>query len=264
MPDWSPAQYRKFADERRKPFVDLLDLVEVPPGGLARGVDLGCGPGELTALAAARLGVDRLVGIDNSPTMLAAAGEHRSEHCEFVEGDLAAWTSGHDHDLVLSSAALHWVPDHAGVLARWTAALAPGGQLAVQVPANADAVPQQLANGVASRPHFADAFGPAGPPPDPVADNVLLPEQYSTVLHSLGFEEQHVRLQVYAHVLSDSRAVVEWVKGSTLLRFQKALPADVFAQFLDEYERRVVDVLGDGEPYFYPFKRILMRATLPR
>ena len=58
--------------------------------------------------------------------------------------------------------------------------------------------------------------------------------------------------------------MVEWVKGTTLLRFQKVLPPGAYARFLAEYEERVVEVLGDVESYFYPFKRILMWARLPR
>ncbi|MEP7048226.1 MAG: methyltransferase domain-containing protein [Ilumatobacteraceae bacterium] len=90
MADWNPVQYRRFATERAQPFHDLLALIERE--GLKRAVDLGCGPGELTALAAEQLGVGEMIGIDNSRSMLDKTGEHASDHVRFEFGDIGAWT----------------------------------------------------------------------------------------------------------------------------------------------------------------------------
>jgi len=257
---WSPSKYREFASERKQPFVDLLSLVDA--SGVRDAVDLGCGPGELTREAADLLGATSMLGIDNSPAMLAKTGEHVRAGVSFAEGDIGAWTSNADHDLVLAAASLQWVPDHAAVLRRWTAALRPGGQIAVQVPANAYMPSHRVADETAHLPQFAEAFGSAGPPSDPVADNVLEPEQYATLLYELGYREQTVRLQVYPHLLPSSHSVVDWVRGTTLTRFQRRLDADTFAAFLAEYERRLIAVIGDHEPYFFPFRRILFWARL--
>ena len=255
---WDPDQYHRFAAERSQPFFDLLDLVQPGPDGIRRAADLGCGFGELTALAAERFVVAEMVGVDSSPAMLAQAAAHARPGLTFAAGDIGHWSSDGDHDLVLANASLQWVPDHPAVLARWVAALRPGGQLAVQVPANHDAPSHTVAWEVATSPEFAEAFGPTGPPPDPVAANVLRPEEYATVLHELGLDRPHVRLQVYSHVLPSSRDVVEWVKGTTLTRFQRILPADAYAEFLARYEARLLEVIGHHQPYLFPFKRILM------
>ncbi|HEX9258311.1 MAG TPA: methyltransferase domain-containing protein, partial [Acidimicrobiales bacterium] len=162
-------------------------------------------------------------------------------------------------DLVLANASLHWVPDHPAVLARWRDGLSPGGQLAVQVPANADHPSHVVAAEVAASEPFASAFG-APIPPDVVAANVLPPEAYARVLHDLGAERQHVRLQVYGHVLASAHDVVEWVKGTALTRFRDLLPAEVYEDYLFAYRQRLVATLGDRSPFFYPFKRILMWA----
>jgi trans-aconitate 2-methyltransferase len=260
--DWNPAQYHRFADERSQPFVDLIGLVRTDRP-LRRAVDLGCGSGELTALAVERLGLIDTVGIDNSPAMLAAAGAHAGPGLRFDHGDIGGWTSHDDHDLVLANASLQWVADHPAVLARWRDALAPGGQLAVQVPSNAHQPSHVVAREVAALPRFIDAFGPTGAPPDPVERNVLEPEVYARLLYDLGFVEQHVRLQVYPHLLGESRDVVEWVRGTTLTRFQKVLAPDVFADFLAEYETRLVARLGHHSPYFFPFRRVLLWGRLP-
>jgi trans-aconitate 2-methyltransferase len=253
---WNPTTYAKFASERTQPFIDLLDLVR--PARFDKAVDLGCGTGELTRLAATRLGCVEMLGIDSSPAMLAEATHHNSTDLTFVHGDIGAWTAREEYDLVLANAALQWVPDHAEVLRRWTNALGPGGQLAVQVPANAYMPAHTVADAVAHSEPFLSAFGAGGPPVDPVARHVLEPEQYASILYELGFTDQHVRLQVYPHVLPSSRNVVDWVRGTTLTRFQRLLDIDTYAAFVTEYEQRLVDVIGDRSPYFFPFRRILM------
>ncbi len=195
--------------------------------------------------------------------MLAAAADHASSNVSFEQNDIATWTSAADHDLVLAAASLQWVPNHRAVLARWVAALAPGGRLAVQVPANAHAPTHVVARLVAERePHWS-AFGPAGPPEDPVAANVLAPDEYARILYELGCIDIEVDLHVYPHVLASTQAAVEWVKGTTLTRFRSALSAEAYEAFLDDYERALLDEMGEAEPCFFPFNRILFVATKP-
>ena len=261
MDKWDPAQYGGFADERAQPVFDLLGLVD--PQGVRDAVDLGCGSGELTAHAALTLGVGSILGVDNSPAMLAAAADHAGDGVRFDHGDIGPWTADGEYDLVLANASLQWVPDHAGVLRRWTASLRPGGQLAVQVPANAHQPSHTVSAALAQTEPFLTAFGTQGPPLDPVREYVLEPEQYASLLHELGYVEQHVRLQVYGHVLASSRDVVQWVRGTSLTRFEKRLPPELYAEFLRRYETALIAEIGDHRPYFFPFRRILMWARLP-
>jgi len=254
---WDPGQYERFTEERAQPFHDLLGLVQRVPA--ARVVDLGCGAGALTRRAHDTLGASETVGVDNSAAMLREASAHASDRVRFVAGDIARFGSVHNtgaFDVVLSNAALQWVSDHAAVLGRWVSVLAPGGQLAFQVPANADHASHRTAVEVAHEPVFAHHFAGA-PPPDPVR-SVLPPEEYADLLAGMGFASQHVRLQVYGHWLASTDDVVEWVKGTSLIRFKRVLPPDVFDAFVERYRTRIRDVLGDQRPYFYPFKRILV------
>lgn len=258
---WHPATYELFQEERALPFHELLGLAE--PGTFRRAVDLGCGTGELTALARLKLGIAELVGIDTSPAMLADARLRAAPGLSFVEGDLASWTSNGDHDLVLSNAALHWAADHRAVLGRWRAALAPGGQLLVQMPANSDHPSHRIAVEVARSEPFRTAFD-GEPPVDPVDAHVLSPREYAVYLHELGFAQQHVRLQVFGHALPSTGSVVDWLRGTTLNRFKQRLSSELFDLFLSRYRERLMAVLGDRSPYFYPFQRLLFWARLPR
>jgi trans-aconitate 2-methyltransferase len=253
---WDPGQYERFKDERSQPFHDLLALVR--PDGLERVLDLGCGTGALTRELHERVGTAETLGIDSSPAMLADAAAHAGDGLTFALGDIARLEVEGPVDLVFANAALQWVPDHERVLTEWTSLLGPGGQLAVQVPANADHASHRVIQELATEAPFIDA-GDGPPPADPVL-SVFRPEVYAELLHRLGFGEQHVRLQVYGHVLDSTAAVVEWTKGTSLTRMARHFPPEVYEAFVDEYRRRLVAELGDQRPYFYAFKRVLFWA----
>lgn len=258
---WSPEQYHRFAQERARPFWDLIALIETDRP-IERAVDLGCGSGELTAEAARRLGVSSMLGVDSSPQMLAAAREHAGGRTSFTEGDLATWQSSGDVDLLLASASLQWVPDHIEVLTRWTPSLAPGAQLAVQVPDNATHPSHQIAAELGHAEPFGSAMG-GDVPADPTAVNVLEPQEYAELLFALGYERHVVRLHVYGPVLDSTADVAEWMRGTSLTRYFKVLPPELHEPLVDEYRRRLVAQLGDRRPYYFSFRRILFWGRRP-
>jgi trans-aconitate 2-methyltransferase len=266
MSDWDPAQYARFRAERRRPFFDLLDLVEARPE--MRVVDLGCGTGELTRQLHHRLRARETLGIDSSAAMLAASATHAgvdeedelrgSAGVRFESGDLADLDAPGAWDLVFSNAALHWLPDHATLLARLTRSVAPTGQLAVQVPANHDHASHVLADEIAAEPPFRDVLdgyqrGRA----------VLAPSEYALILRSLGYRRQLVRLQVYVHELASVDDVVEWVKGTLLTDYQRRMSAELFAEYLERYRTRLRERLGNARPFYYAYDRTFMWASEP-
>jgi trans-aconitate 2-methyltransferase len=249
---WNPDRYSRFSEERRAPFLDLLALVEPCPGG--RVVDLGCGTGELTRLAHERLGARETVGVDASPAMLAKAAAEAGGGLSFRQGDLAD-VAGGPYDAVLSNAALHWVPDHGRLLPRLAALLAPGGQLAVQVPANEEHPSHALAREVAREPEFAAALG------GHVRESpVLAPEQYAGILFDLGFPARRVRVEIYGHVLPGPESVVEWVRGTLLTDYERRLAPDAYARFLERYRARLLAALPAAHPYLYTYRRVFLWA----
>jgi trans-aconitate 2-methyltransferase len=249
---WDPNQYERFKAERTRPFWDLVALVQPVPGG--RVVDLGCGTGELTRELHQRLEASETVGIDSSTTMLERAKPLAGAGLRFVHGDIAT-CEPEPYDVVFSNAALHWLPDHRPLLARLTRAIPAGGQIAVQVPANADHPSHTVGMEVAGEPPFANVFAD-DPPPNP-ATRVLAPEEYAELLDQLGFGEQHVRLHVYVHHLASSADVVEWTKGTHLTYFRARLNDELYEVYVERYRRRLLDEIGESQPYLYTFKRIL-------
>ncbi len=249
---WNPDQYGKFRAERAPPFHDLLALVEPVPA--PRVVDLGCGTGELTRLAHDRLGARETVGVDSSAAMLGRAAAHAGGGVAFVQGDLASFSAS-GFDVVLSNAAVHWVPDHERLVPRLAALLAPGGQLAVQAPANDLHPSHAVAREVAREPEFARPLGGF------VRESPLLaPERYAALLFGLGFARQRVRLETYAHPLGSRDDVVEWVRGTTLTDYEKRLDAATWERFLARYREVLLAELPDERPFLYTYRRLFLWA----
>src|SRR5699024_1975385 len=98
-------------------------------------VDLGCGPGHLSAVLRRNWPHAEIVGVDSSPAMIEQArrrggGDDGCEKVTYERADLAVWDPGRPIDLVVSNAALQWVPNQQQVLLRLRGILAPGGTLA--------------------------------------------------------------------------------------------------------------------------------------
>jgi len=249
---WNPDRYGKFRTERSAPFLDLLALVE--RGGSPRVVDLGCGAGELTRLAHETLGARETVGVDSSAAMLEKAAAHAGGGLSFRQGDIGAFAEA-GFDVILSNAALHWVPDHEALLPRLAALLAPGGQLAIQVPANEAHPSHAIARVVAREPAYARALGGF------VRESPILePEAYAATLFRLGLAAQRVRFEVYAHRLASREDVVEWVRGTMLTDYEKRLDAPTWAQFLERYREKLMGVLPDERPFLYTYRRLFLWA----
>lgn len=261
---WDPDRYHRFSEQRARPFRDLVAMVRPCEGG--RLLDLGCGSGELTAEAMTTLDTTAALGVDSSPTMLERARQLDVAGLDLAVGDLAdpasmAAVAEHPWDVIVANASLQWVPDHLTVLQRWRELLAPGGQLAVQVPANPEH-PSHLSitEVLHSEPFFSLLDG--APPPDPLL-SVLSPERYAEALWALGATDQRVLVEVYGMEMADSDAVADWTSGTALNRVRAVLDEERFAEFEERYRALLAEELGGAAPYFYAFKRILMWAVFP-
>jgi trans-aconitate 2-methyltransferase len=255
---WEPQRYALFARERDQPFYDLLALVR-PRRGM-RIADLGCGDGHLTRVAHEKLGAASTLGIDSSAEMLPVAPSVSapSEQPRFARAAIETWQPDGPIDLVLSNAALHWIDDHSALFTRLSRWIAPGGQLAIQMPDNESHPSHRVARELAAEQPFALALeGSSRHCP------VLSPERYAEFFEAQGYSEQHVRLQIYGHRMKRADAVVDWVLGSVFSWYRARLLEPMYQQFVAEYRRRLLGELGlaPEAPYFYTYRRLLLWAT---
>ena len=258
VPSWDPKTYLRFADERARPYVELVD--RIPLEAPARVVDLGCGPGTTTAELLDRWPTANVVGLDRSPAMIAAARSRASERLTFVEADLATWEPAPDSlDVIIANAVLHWVPDHAAHFKGWLAALRPGGSLAFQVPANFDAPSHQILYRLAGsspwRDRLANLVGTA---------HSLPAAAYWRALHALG-ATLDLWETTYYQVLTGPDPVLAWMEGSALRPFLQGLPPaerPVFTRAYAEELRQAYPPEPGGETLF-AFRRVFVVATRP-
>jgi len=252
---WHPQRYLAFDDHRTRPAADLL--ARVPLADPERVVDLGCGPGNSTALLTARWPQAKVVGVDNAPTMLAAARE-RDITAEWLEADIATWTPDAPVDLLFSNAVLQWLPDHRTLLPRLLRQLRPGGVLAVQMPRNFHAPSHTTVHEMAAMEHWAERLE-GRPLRDPVAEpgwyyDVLLPEAVALDIWQ----------SEYLQVLEGDDPVVRWVESTSLRPVLQALDEADAARFKEIFAARMRDVYpqrADGRTLF-PFRRLFIVARV--
>jgi len=251
---WNPERYLAFGDERTRPGADLL--ARVPLATPARVADLGCGPGNSTALLAQRWPEAEVLGIDSSVALLAQAAASATT-AAWLKSDIAAWEPDAPFDLLFSNAALHWLPDHASLLPRLLAHLRPGGVLAVQVPRNSAAPSHALLREVASAGSWAERAVSC------LADEpVATPERYYDLLAPLTAALDIWQTE-YLHVLEGEDPVLSWTRSTALRRVASVLDPEEQARFEAEYARllrRAYPKRPDGRSLF-PFRRLFIVAT---
>jgi trans-aconitate 2-methyltransferase len=226
---WDPALYRRHDDHRGRPFLDLVARI----GATAprEVVDLGCGPGHLTGALAERWPGARVRASDSSPEMVAAA---RAAGIDAEQADVRGFVPGPETDVVVANAVLHWVPEHRELMARWAAALPPGGWLAVQVPGNEASPSQTVARDLLGSPPWSGLV-PGGLP----AYGVGTPEEYARLLaaHRPGAAVVDCWETTYLHPLTGAAAgdpVGDWIAGTTLRPARAALDDAGWAQLRAE------------------------------
>ena len=254
MASWDPVTYLRFSDERSRPFFDLTARIGATAPTMV--VDLGCGPGQLTAGLTDRWPGATVVGVDSSPQMIAKAREHSSDHLQFVHADLRSWRPVVPVDVLVSSATLQWVPNHRSLLPAFLSYLTEGGWLAFQVPGNFDQPSHRLLRELASEPRFAPATRGVTWPA------VAEPIDYLSDLAALGCRVEAWET-TYLHVLSGSDPVFDWISGTGARPVLEALPDDQRAAFVAEYKARLRKAYP-AQPYgtVLHFRRIFVAAQL--
>jgi trans-aconitate 2-methyltransferase len=234
---WNRAQYQRFADERSRPFFDLTSRIRASSPRYV--VDFGCGPGQLTAALADRWPAAVVHGVDSSPEMI---GEARSVAAnrpagpgslEFRHCDVRDFQPAHEPDVIVSNAALHWVPGHHDLLKQWAAGLAADGWLAFQIPGNFASPAHRALYDLAAAPRWSGALEGVS-----LARHGDDPAGYLDLLAGAGCEVDSWET-TYLHVLDGDDAVLEWLRGTALRPVIAALRPDDADEFTAELGARL-------------------------
>jgi trans-aconitate 2-methyltransferase len=249
---WDPDRYLVYADERARPFVDLLARVgaESPD----QVVDLGCGPGNLTALLAERWRGADVLGIDSSVEMVERARASGIDGVRFEVGDVRAWRPAEPVDVLISNATLQWVPGHLDLLPGLVDQVATGGWFAFQVPGNHDEPSHVLLHELAADPRFAAYTDGVARP------HSHDPAEYADALLDLGLEVDAWET-TYQHLLTGEDPVFTWISGTGARPTLQSLPDDLRSAFETEYKALLRDAYPPGtHGTRLPFRRVFVVA----
>jgi trans-aconitate 2-methyltransferase len=252
---WDPERYLTYADERGRPFVELVARVgaQVP----ASVVDLGCGPGNLTTLLRERWPDADIRGLDSSPEMIEKA-RSADPSITFEVADLRTWADDAEPvDVLVSNATLQWVPGHLDLLPGLVKKVGPGGWLAFQVPGNFDEPSHTIRRDLAAeQPYAAHTRDVAVPSSHDPAD-------YLTALAALGCTVDAWET-TYLHVLTGDDPVFTWVSGTGARPTLQALPDELRPAFEAEFKRRLREAYPARDArVVLPFRRIFVVAQVP-
>ena len=253
---WDPSKYVEFGNHRDRPFHDLVARIQA--ASPRKVVDLGCGPGNLTSTLAVRWPDARVIGLDSSGEMLAkAAGQARkSANLEFEQADIADWQPDQETDVVVTNAALQWVPGHQAMLGHWLGALKPGAWFALQVPGNFTSPSHALMRELAESPKWSSRLGGVLRHDGVVGS----PADYLGIMLDAGCAADAWET-TYQQLLPGKDPVLQWVRGTGLRPVLAVLSPGDAADFEQEYSallREAYPATSHGT--VFPFRRIFAVA----
>jgi trans-aconitate 2-methyltransferase len=245
MAAWDPNHYLRYADERGRPFVELVGRIDAEAP--ASVVDLGCGAGNLTRLLKERWPGADVLGVDSSPEMIAAAS---AAGVRFEVGAIEHWAGR--ADVVVSNAALQWVPGHVDLLPRLAASAR--SWFAFQVPGNFDEPSHTIRGDLASDPRFSPYLSGVEVP------EAFGPEVYLETLVAHGWQVDAWET-TYLHVLPGADPVFTWVSATAARPTIQALPEDVRDVFVAELKARLARAYPAHDyGVVLPFRRVFVVA----
>jgi trans-aconitate methyltransferase len=216
-------------------FVALMaeSLVEtLQPQAHERILDLGCGDGFLTRRIAESGAA--LIGVDNSPQMIAAAQKHGVD-ARCASGEALPFEG--EFDAVFSNAAMHWMSDQDAVLKGVYRALKPGGRFVAEFGGQG--------NIAAIRVALLAVLTARGLPSEVIENNRFFgPKEYQARLQRQGFVVEEITLTPRPTPLPSGMAAwLQTFRSSVLER----LPAADRQDAIDEIVRLLRHVLCDPE-----------------
>jgi trans-aconitate 2-methyltransferase len=273
MGDWDPDLYHRFRRYRAEPFEAILARLE--HGGaeqriVDRILDLGCGTGENTAELARHFAGCTMIGMDSSPAMIDRALKLRErlepavrERLSFVLGDIREFNTKHEHSreysMIFSNAALQWLSEHRETFNRCFEALAPGGRLVVQMPANDHETAQVTLDAMAHEEPWLAALAGVKPP----SATVATPEIYERMLAEIGFDRIDCHYHTFRHPMSSPADIVEWCRATVLRRYVDLLDPARRESFVESFTARLERAYATRGPLTFNFRRLFIWAHRP-
>ena len=200
---------------------DLIELLDPKAG--EQILDLGCGPGQLTAKIAERGA--HVVGLDASPAMIGQARQNFPQ-LSFVLQDAAEMQFQEQFDAVFSNAALHWMLDREAIVRAVAAALKPGGRFVAELGGRGNIRQIERALQTIARRYLGDAIP---------AKRTYYPAlgEYAAFLETHGLEVTMAVLFDRPTPLEGEAGMENWIRQFKAYYFE-ALPPELAVKAIRE------------------------------
>ncbi|NCI50825.1 methyltransferase domain-containing protein [Sediminibacterium roseum] len=246
---WNPDVYNQFKEKRYEPFYDLLGHIHAKPA--MRILDLGCGTGELTKVLSDKFEGSTVLGVDDSAEMLSKAPTqpNLSFALRSVEAQLRR---AEKWDAIVANASLQWVGDHKALFPELIAHLAPGGQLAVQMPSQKEnALNQLLHKLVHEEPYYEVLKNNIHYSP------VLSLDEYTQLLYAHAAKDVLIYQKVYPIIARSVDTLYDFISGSALVPYMERLDEEMKPGFTKQFKERIAEHFS-AAPMVYAFKRVMI------
>jgi trans-aconitate 2-methyltransferase len=227
--DWNAASYDAVSKPQQTWGAAVLERLDLR--GDEHVLDAGCGTGRVTQMLLARLPAGRVIAVDGSPSMVAAARELLDPaRVTVICSDLLELTLAQPLDAAISTATFHWIADHDLLFARIRACLRPGAAFVAQCGGrgNIDRV-RRLAGRITAQAPFAAHFA-GWPGPWHYAG----PQDTRRRLEAAGFAVDRCWLEPAPVTPPRPR---EFLATVICAPYLERLPPDLRDPFLDEIEQ---------------------------
>ncbi|MDD5457043.1 MAG: methyltransferase domain-containing protein [Candidatus Margulisbacteria bacterium] len=253
--DWDPEHYLKFKNERTQPSIDLVSRIDIAyePGHIA---DIGCGPGNSSQVLSLRWPGAELVGVDNSPAMIAKAKKEYPANT-WVLSEAMNFAPDIKFDIIFSNATIQWIPRHKKLFAKLITMLSEKGVIAIQIPKFQDMLLGRIIRQVSQKKEWKKET--AG------CEDLFTCHDYHFYYNLLSADMQRIDMWEtdYLHVMPGHSAIVDWIKSTGLKPYLDRIPDEkrknIFEREILKEIKKYYPVQKDGRVLF-PFKRLFFIA----
>ena len=257
MSDWNATRYHELSKPQQTWGRRVLGRLE--PAGTERALDIGCGTARLTSELARMLPRGRVVGVDRSESMLAAAAawlKTEAPGTGLVLADAAALPFSRAFDIVFSNATFHWIPDHNALFRSIITALRPGGRLLAQCGGGPNVAVLHARAERLMRTRYLPWF-------DGWRDPWYFADVESTArrLAAAGFDSIELSLEEEPTTFEHARDFADFITTVCVRTHLARLPGAERHAFV---EALTIEAAGDSPPFTLDYWRLNISARRPR
>lgn len=246
---WDATSYQNNHNFVWKYGANLVEMLSPKPG--ERILDLGCGTGQLTNKIADTNTI--VIGIDNSPTMIAEASKNYP-HLEFRVADGTDFSFSELFDAVFSNAALHWMKPPEMVISCIWQSLKPGGRFVAEFGGKGNI--QSILEAINT------VFEDNSYPINQEFNLWYFPSisEYTTLLEKQGFYVTYSELFDRVTPLDDAdKGMSNWLKMFANSFFSE-IPSSQHSVIIKKIEQELRQILYKNDTWFADYKRLRVIA----